>query len=148
MDLSGEELLMKLPGMTIDVADAILDWIDEDDEPREYGAEIEYYSSLDPPYSPRNGSIESIEELLLVRGVTPDLLFGRDINRNGIVDLHEQQLPLYIEGDLGDGSMDRGWSAYLTLYSMEKNVDSEGNPRINLMEGDLQALYDELSLVL
>ena len=148
MDLSGEELLMKLPGMTIDVADAILDWIDEDDEPREYGAEIEYYSSLDPPYSPRNGPIESIEELLLVRGLTPDLLFGRDINRNGMVDWHEQQLPLYIEGDPGDGSMDRGWSAYLTLYSMEKNVDSEGNPRINLMGDDLQTLYDDLSLVL
>ena len=27
--------------MTEDVADAILDWIDEDDEPRELGAEVE-----------------------------------------------------------------------------------------------------------
>ena len=37
---------MGLPGMTEDVADAILDWLDTDDEPRELGAEIEYYSGL------------------------------------------------------------------------------------------------------
>lgn len=40
---SGRTLLMAIPGMTEDVADSILDWIDEDDEPREYGAELEYY---------------------------------------------------------------------------------------------------------
>ena len=36
---AGRDLLMALPGMTEDVADAILDWMDEDEEPREYGAE-------------------------------------------------------------------------------------------------------------
>ncbi len=147
MDSSGQALLMRLPGMTIDIADAILDWIDEDDEPREYGAEIDYYSSMFPPYAPRNGPFETVEELLLVRGVTPDLLFGRDVNRNGMIDMHEQELPLYLEADPGDGSMDRGWSAYLTLYSMEKNVDVDGQPRINLNGDDLQQLYDELSVV-
>ncbi len=38
---------------------------------------------LDPPYAPRNGPMETIEELLLVRGVTPELLFGVDANHNG-----------------------------------------------------------------
>ena len=37
-----------------------------------------------PPYAPRNGPLGSIEELLLVRGVTPALLFGADLNRNGV----------------------------------------------------------------
>src|SRR5690606_19000866 len=36
----GRTLLMALPGMTEEVADAILDWLDEDDEPREFGAEV------------------------------------------------------------------------------------------------------------
>ena len=43
---AGRTLLMALPGMTEDVADAILDWLDADDEPRELGAEIDYYSGL------------------------------------------------------------------------------------------------------
>ena len=85
----GRTLLMGLPGMTEDVADAILDWMDDDDEPRDYGAELEYYSSLNPPYAPRNGPLQTVEELLLVRGVTPQLLFGLDTNRNGLIDTHE-----------------------------------------------------------
>ena len=35
---------------------------------------------------PKNGPLETVEELLLVRGVTPQLLFGADINRNGQLD--------------------------------------------------------------
>ena len=49
-------LLMALPGMTEDIAAAILDWIDEDEEIRDpNGAEAEYYLGLDSPYEPTNG---------------------------------------------------------------------------------------------
>ena len=48
---------------------SILDWIDGDSVPRPLGAEDDYYSGLDPPYGPRHGTIESLEELLLVKGV-------------------------------------------------------------------------------
>ena len=65
--------------------------------------------------------LETVEELLLVRGVTPDLLFGRDINRNGMVDSHEQGAPSPSR-PTSEGAMDRGWSAYLTLFSQERNV--------------------------
>jgi hypothetical protein len=41
--------------------------------------------------------------------------------------------------------MDLGWSAYLTLYSMEKNVRSDGTPRINIMQSDLEKLSTELN---
>ncbi|MCP4191458.1 MAG: general secretion pathway protein GspK [Planctomycetaceae bacterium] len=146
VDTSGRGLLMQMPGMTVDIADAILDWIDEDDEPRQYGAEIDYYSSLPQPYAPKNGPLETLEELLLVRGVTPDLLFGRDQNRNGLIDLQEQQL-LIIDDD-GSGELDRGWSSYLTLYSMEKNVSSDGIPRIDLNGDDLALLFEELAAAL
>ncbi|MCA9166440.1 MAG: general secretion pathway protein GspK [Planctomycetales bacterium] len=146
-DATGEAILMDLPGMTIEVAHAILDWLDADDTPREYGAEIDYYSSLSPPYSPANGPIKTIEELLLVRGVTPDLLFGRDVNRNGMLDVQEQSLPLNVNFEDSTGSMDLGWAAYLTLYSQEKNVASDGSPRINVNGDDLQTLYDDLTEV-
>ncbi len=135
-------LLMALPGMTVEIADAILDWLDEDDSPREFGAEAEYYSSLSPPYGPKNGPLETVEELLLVRGVTPQLLFGSDVNRNGMIDPDEMGLA----AQLGDFPP-RGWSAYLTLYSKEKNVNQFGQPRIDLNMDDLVQLYEELSLI-
>jgi DNA uptake protein ComE-like DNA-binding protein len=46
----------------------------------------------------------------------------------------------------GEGS-ELGWSAYLTLYSQERNVDSEGNPRVYLNQQDMQQLHTELSAV-
>ena len=59
------------------VADSILDWRDPDDFTRLNGAENDYYQSLKEPYNCKNGNFDSIEELLLVRGVTPELFHGR-----------------------------------------------------------------------
>lgn len=138
----GRNLLMGLPGMTEEIADAIMDWIDEDDDPREYGAEREYYTALTPPYAPTNGPLATVEELLLVRGVLPELLFGIDVNRNGMIDPNE------IVGGEGESSTDStmalGWSPFLTLTSKEKNTNAAGLPRINLNQSDLSKLYDEL----
>jgi type II secretory pathway component PulK len=145
---SARTILLGLPGMTEDIADSILDWIDSDSEPREYGAEADYYAALSPPYAPRNGPLETVEELLLVKGVTPWLLFGCDANRNGRTDPGEPD-PMSIPGvDNSDGSMTQGWAAYLTLYSMEKNLKPDGTARININQDDMQTLYDELSEVL
>jgi type II secretory pathway component PulK len=133
-------LLMSLPGMTQDTADAILDWVDEDDEPRPLGAESETYSVLSSPYSCANGPIDSIDELLLVRGVTPLLLFGADANRNGVLDADEQQR----QGVTIESPGALGWSALLTAHGSESNVRPDGTPRINVNKDDLEALYDEL----
>jgi type II secretory pathway component PulK len=137
-------VLMKLPGMTEEIADSILDWIDPDDEPREFGAESEYYSQLDPPYAPKNGPLETIEELLLVRGVTPWLLFGADANHNGVVDRDEPSADSIDGVDNTDGAMDSGWAAYLTLYSLELNVRPDGRPRVYLNQESMETLYNEL----
>ncbi len=141
-------LLMGLPGMTEDVAAAILDWLDEDDEPRDYGAEIEYYSALDPPYSPRNGPLAALDELLMVRGVTPELLFGVDANRNGYADDTEPDPSMVVGVDASLGAMDCGWSGYLTLFSLEANLQPDGQPKIDVNQDDLQTLHDELEQVL
>jgi hypothetical protein len=58
---NAKQILMGLPGMTEMLAEAILDWIDPDDDQRESGAERDYYGSLEPPYAPRNGPLGSIE---------------------------------------------------------------------------------------
>ncbi|HSY18182.1 MAG TPA: hypothetical protein VK815_07605, partial [Candidatus Acidoferrales bacterium] len=45
------------------VSDAILDWIDADDEPRPGGAESDYYQGQNPPYYAKNAPMDNIEEL-------------------------------------------------------------------------------------
>jgi hypothetical protein len=142
----GRTLLMALPGMTEDVADAILDWIDPDDEQREFGAEIDYYSGLG--YACKNGPLDTIEELLLVRGVTQQLLFGADLNRNGMVDASEAGTPSLAEQTASRTEVDRGWASYFTLYSVEANVQPDGTPRIDLNGSDMQKLHDDLAAVI
>ena len=58
------------------VADSIQDWIDSDNLPRIAGAENDYYQSLDPPYYAKNAPIDDLSELLLVKGVTPEMYWG------------------------------------------------------------------------
>ena len=134
-------LLLALPSMTSETADCILDWLDDDDEPRAYGAELEYYTTLPSPYEPTNGPINSVEELLLVRGVTPSLMFGLDVNRNGVIDAAEQQ-----SGSADINALSSlGWAAYITVHGLESNRRRDGSARIHLNQADLEVLYEEVA---
>lgn len=137
----GRQLLMALPNMTESIADAILDWIDGDGDERDYGCESGYYQGLSPPYAAKNGPLDSLDELLLVRGVTPQLLFGSDTNRNGVID--QAELAASGGNSLNADSL-LGWAAYLTLHSKESNLNSEGLERVNLNNPDLDQLYSDL----
>lgn len=55
---------------------SIQDWIDLDDQIHVNGAESEYYQTLNPPYFAKNGPIDDLTELLLVKGITPELYWG------------------------------------------------------------------------
>lgn len=125
-----------VPGMSEALAEAIVDWLDPDDEVRDKGAESATYQGYQPPYSAKNGPLDTLEELLYVEGMTPEILFGNDTNRNGILDPEE---------DTGDGAVNRGLSAYLTVYSREQNVNSESQPRLFINDSsDMEALYESL----
>lgn len=139
------EMLMYLPDMTEEVADAILDWIDDDEILRPYGAESDYYTSLDPPYESRNGALESIDELLQVAGVTADLLYGEDANRNGKLDPNENDGDASAPFDNSDGILQPGWAAFLTVNARELNQRSDGTERTYINNGVLDELYDSLS---
>jgi general secretion pathway protein K len=60
------------------LVDTILDWRDSDSLVRLHGAENDYYLSLPIPYPAKDGFFHTPEELLLVRGVTPALFYGRE----------------------------------------------------------------------
>ncbi len=67
------------------LVDSLVDWLDKDDEEHENGAERGYYSSRNPPYSPANGPILFLEELLLVKGWNKKVLYGEK-EHSGIID--------------------------------------------------------------
>jgi type II secretory pathway component PulK len=140
------EQLMTLPYMEEDIADAILDWRDSDDNPQNAGVEAGYYANLPIPYTIRNGPLRSVRELLLVKGVTEELLFGEDTNLNGRLDANEKDGAASPPLDNGDEYLDEGWIAYLTCYSYENNVDAEGNPRVNINQASEQQLASQLGL--
>ncbi|MBN2457201.1 MAG: general secretion pathway protein GspK [Sedimentisphaerales bacterium] len=67
--------------ISYDLVPSIIDWTDNDEQVtylpfvkhNNPGAESSYYSSLKPPYTCKNASLETIEELLLVKGVKQDI---------------------------------------------------------------------------
>jgi general secretion pathway protein K len=63
-------------GEASSVADCILDWIDQDNGTHLNGVESSYYEGLDPPYSAKNGPLDDLSELLLIRGVTEEMYWG------------------------------------------------------------------------
>lgn len=119
------EMLLKLPGMSAELAASIIDWRDTNDELTPGGAENETYLLLPEPYQCKNAPLETVEEILLIKDGSLDLLYGPDTNRNGRIDDYEDSI----------GSLDRGFYDYVTVYSIEANTDSQGRERINVSQG-------------
>jgi general secretion pathway protein K len=68
------------------INDSIQDWLDANDEHRLNGAESDdTYLKLEVPYRAHNAKMESIRELLQIKGITPELFYGTD-NQPGLVD--------------------------------------------------------------
>jgi DNA uptake protein ComE-like DNA-binding protein len=129
------EELGKLEGMTPDVAAAIIDWIDGDNAVTPGGAEAEYYASLQPPYLPRNGPLQTIRELLMVRGVSRDLLFGQDRHQNGMLEPTAGE-----SDDASAGEVDTGWAGLMSVNSAVNDVNAAGDDRVNVQTADETAL--------
>jgi len=53
---------------------ALIDWLDPDSDPEDLGAESDYYQGLAAPYPAKNGPFDELQELLQVRGFTPERL--------------------------------------------------------------------------
>ena len=68
------------------IVDSILDWRDCDHEQRLNGAEDDYYGGLSRPYGAKDNFFDSTEELLQIKGVTPEIFFGHD-DSPGLIDV-------------------------------------------------------------
>jgi len=132
------EMIQYLPGMTPQIAAAIMDWRDSDSTVSTDGAEDETYGRLTTPYKTKNAVFESVEELRLVAGMTKDILYGEDANLNGILDANENDADDSAPYDNRDGRLDPGLMEYFTAYSREPasgtNVNSQQNVQALLVD--------------
>lgn len=67
------------------LVESLVDWLDTDDEEHDNGAEQGYYSSRNPAYTPANGPVLFLEELLLVKGWNKKIFYGEK-EHSGIID--------------------------------------------------------------
>ena len=126
--------------LTEDLADLILDFIDADSQTRPLGDETGLSG-----VPVRNLPLDTLDDLLAVPGMTPDLLYGEDANRNGLLDLSEDDGDETAPPDNADGVLDRGLAAYFTVASREATTTPDGQPRVNLNQDDLSQLEADLS---
>ncbi|MDP9175030.1 MAG: type II secretion system protein GspK [Planctomycetota bacterium] len=110
--------LLAFPDMTSDVAYSITNWVGAG-APNANGSDSDYYGSLPEPYTAKHSEFETVDELNLVAGVTPQLLYGFDLNRDGVIDQAETTA-----GGLGtmfnsSGADARGIFPYVTVYNSQ-----------------------------
>lgn len=157
-------------GLPMDLADTIIDWVDPDDSRFPYGAESSgYYQTLFPPYKAKNAPADSIDELLLVKGITPEIYYGLGggnygLEKNlvehnkGSVTLPEEKLeelnaPHEEKNDdeneipKAGKEKDRRLNSYLRVYGNWMNYPDESS-KININTAPyriLMSLTDEIS---
>ena len=120
--------LLDILGIDSTLADAVVDWLDRDDTPRVGGAESPYYLGLPYPYRAKNDLFDSVEELRLVRGVTPEVLDKLrpyvTVHSSGKVNLNtapkEVLMSLSAGKDATDGgAIDAGAADAIIVYRKE-----------------------------
>jgi len=131
-----------------EIVAAILDWRDSDSRSRSEHGETEgvYYAKLDKPYAIKDGPFDTVEELLLVKGITPQILYGEDADRNGLLTENEDDGDASFPLDNEDGVLDGGLYPYLTVNAYENNVSNDNRPRIYLL-GDQTVAREQLAEV-
>ena len=151
----GVNALTKLPGMTVQLAESMLDWIDADDQQRPGGAESAWYAQQRLPYKPRNAVPVTLDEFLLVRGVTRQLMFGDDENFNFVPDAQEARMSGYAQNPrqttptqaampTGNATPGIPWGHLLTVVSAERDANPSGVARIDLNDANLEFLHSQL----
>ncbi len=148
LNTASKAVLMKLPKATDEIVDPIIDWRDPDEQAQPAGAENTYYQALPKPYKCKNAIFSTVEELLLVKGMTPEILYGEDWNQNGVLDANENDGDKSPPADNADGILDFGFIAYLTVHSYDRNVRNTGQPRVDLNTATPDQLQQALGDVL
>jgi competence ComEA-like helix-hairpin-helix protein len=140
LNIATTNQLTNFIGLTPEIANAILTWRSASNQDAETpgGANSDYYMSLQPPYLARNAPFQTVRELLMVRGVTPELLLGNDHNQNGFLDADEDTSDEH--SSVSKPPPHPGWAVLLTVADMDQNVNATGKDRVNPQMADKTAL--------
>jgi len=139
-------LLLVLDDMTLDVLDAIGDWLDTDDEASALGVERDYYLSLESPYTPRNGPLRTMGEVELIAGIWPKYFRGEDWNLNNRLDPNEDDAARSNPPDEPNGILEAEWSNKVTVYSTVGGPTESGLPRLYLEQATGEELEERLKV--
>src|SRR5207244_4644935 len=120
LNQADRQTLLRLPGIDETTVDQILAWRGQNGANNNSSATSEDYESLPRPYRLKAAPFDSVDELLLVQGVTPLLLYGP---QDGTV--VQNQAP---------------WVDLLSVDTSSPNTDSAGRPRLNLNTASAQHL--------
>jgi hypothetical protein len=66
------------------ITDSILDWCSPNNTSRFSGAKDDYYTHLNPPYYCKNGPVDDLNELLLIKGMTPEIFWGSNATNHPV----------------------------------------------------------------
>lgn len=125
-------MLECLPRMTPDLAANIVSWRDASSTNATAGVPVEIYLQLIPPYRAKQAPFETVEELRMVYGMTNMLLYGEDMNLNGVLDFNENDGDANAPPDDANGRLDPGLFEYVTIWSREPNTALDGTQRIDV----------------
>jgi general secretion pathway protein K len=121
----GSEDDLKDDSDPVAIVNSVKDWLDSGDDDATTGlngAETSYYEGLQPPYQSRNGPILDLNDILLIKGITPKLFYG------------SEQTP--------------GMAGYMTVYGMEMGAGTSFTwpGRININTADVPVIAALLGL--
>jgi type II secretory pathway component PulK len=125
---SATEQQLNLLPLTPEQIDSLLDWRSAGTTARANGAKDDYYQGLTTPYNAKLGRLNSLSELLLIKGWTAQGLYAAQTavisTAAPIQDVNGNPLPLV---------------DVLTVSSGTPNTQADGTARINLGQGRLTA---------
>ncbi len=137
-------MLALLPNMTDELAASIVDWRSSGDTPSPGGAKSEYYMLLPDPYMCKESHMETVEEMMLIKDMTPDVAFGGDTNRNSILDTYETDTAAWLDANIDPTyNQYRGPYFFSTVYSADPNT-STGQSVVDLNSATSTALTNAL----
>ncbi len=116
------------PPISYSIVPAMIDWVDTDDDVtilsfvngENTGAESDYYRSLEYPYPCKNAPFEDLNELLLVKGMTNEIFYGRLGSDNAQIkpaDGIGQFLTVY-----GDGKININEASLAVIRSLSERI--------------------------
>ena len=138
-------ILFQRTEVDMEILDSLIDWIDPDDEPQPEGAEGYYYGSLDPPYECKNGPLDTLSELLMIKGVT-DEVYGKisgylTIYSNGRINVNTASKEILM---CLDDEIDEEIAEGIIQYREEKPFDTKGELKDVLNDDDLYGRIESI----